>query len=548
MIYLTYKTQQKNVAQNQVDEIIEKNPGIVYRSRTAQCNHGENSKCLKCSAIQVFLIILSEKVFDEEYIQTIEPPPKHIPFHVFIRRQLSKAKQKNNFLLDTIRCSILPGCNTHAPWPDAICTRCQPSSMILTRQEFRNIDNIMFENHQEVETFINYWRKTMCQRVGFLYGKYEPMDNIPLGIRATVHAIYEPPQINAFDMIKLLPDPFEIHLEEVARAQGYQKIGWILTDLLVDPTVKGKTLNTRTSSSYLLSAQECITAAYYQNQHPNPCSYSPTGFYGSKFVTVVVTGSFSIVNTGNDKGDIDFYGWQVSNQCMALVQDDCLVPTVDVPGLAYTRNQSATKFIPEVSYMGTDEFNNSVLKAARPVPVDYFLVQVPTGFPINPSEERNAITFPHANRNAIGDVQRFINFEDFCSNPLSYLDNIHFVSYLYSLLDESLKQQILIICQLKSSNDEPGLSNAIKDEKFSQIKEFIKFNVEATTKSSSNPNPRNPPPYQRDIVDSDLSAPEDPQESFTPWTCNVCTFFNLTPQYDSESFICCEMCSIPKDS
>jgi len=31
-------------------------------------------------------------------------------------------------------------------------------------------------------------------------------------------------------------------------------------------------------------------AGYFQNKHPNPCRFSPVGYFGSKFVTVCVTG------------------------------------------------------------------------------------------------------------------------------------------------------------------------------------------------------------------------------------------------------------------
>jgi nuclear protein localization family protein 4 len=61
---------------------------------------------------------------------------------------------------------------------------------------YRHVDNVMFENAHLVERFLNYWRSTGHQRIGFLYGRYEIHADVPLGIRATVAAIYEPPQVS----------------------------------------------------------------------------------------------------------------------------------------------------------------------------------------------------------------------------------------------------------------------------------------------------------------------------------------------------------------
>lgn len=61
---------------------------------------------------------------------------------------------------------------------------------------YRHVDNVMFENAHLVEQFLNYWRSTGHQRIGFLYGRYEIHADVPLGIRATVAAIYEPPQVS----------------------------------------------------------------------------------------------------------------------------------------------------------------------------------------------------------------------------------------------------------------------------------------------------------------------------------------------------------------
>lgn len=57
------------------------------------------------------------------------------------------------------------------------------------------MDNISIENEEVVNRFLAFWRKTGHQRMGYMIGRYEPFQEIPLGIKATVAAIYEPPQV-----------------------------------------------------------------------------------------------------------------------------------------------------------------------------------------------------------------------------------------------------------------------------------------------------------------------------------------------------------------
>ena len=55
----------------------------------------------------------------------------------------------------------------------------------------------MFEDSKIVDRFIGGWRASGRQRIGYLYGRYIPLEEseVPLGIRAEVAAIYEPPQV-----------------------------------------------------------------------------------------------------------------------------------------------------------------------------------------------------------------------------------------------------------------------------------------------------------------------------------------------------------------
>lgn len=103
--------------------------------------------------------------------------------------------------LDDISCRVKTGCKDHPPWPRGICSKCQPPSITLNRQTYRHVDNVMFENASLVERFLNYWRGTGLQRIGYLYGRYEVHSDVPLGIRAVVAAIYEPPQVRNIALI-----------------------------------------------------------------------------------------------------------------------------------------------------------------------------------------------------------------------------------------------------------------------------------------------------------------------------------------------------------
>lgn len=54
--------------------------------------------------------------------------------------------------------------------------------------------------------------------------------------------------------------------------------------------------------------------------------------------------------TGDDKNQVHMEGYQVSNQCMALVRDGCLVPTKDAPELGYVIESSDKQYVPDVFY------------------------------------------------------------------------------------------------------------------------------------------------------------------------------------------------------
>lgn len=54
--------------------------------------------------------------------------------------------------------------------------------------------------------------------------------------------------------------------------------------------------------------------------------------------------------TGDKENQIHMEGYQVSAQCMALVRDNCLLPTKDAPELGYVRESTDKQYVPDVFF------------------------------------------------------------------------------------------------------------------------------------------------------------------------------------------------------
>lgn len=186
------------VAMDEVDRILDSQEGKIMRQRDEKlCQHAAHSKCVHCFPIDPF---------DEEFLMKKEI--KHMSFHAYIKKLTTHhGRSSNMYPLTNISLKLKPGCRRHEPWPRGICSNCQPGSLTLMRQIYRHVDNISFENQYLVNRFLDFWRRSGHQRVGFLIGRYEVHPDVPLGIRAVVSAIYEPPQNCSPNFIELLDDP-----------------------------------------------------------------------------------------------------------------------------------------------------------------------------------------------------------------------------------------------------------------------------------------------------------------------------------------------------
>lgn len=513
-----------SIKEDNVDLELEKEDGRTLRPRNEQlCRHGPSGKCVHCVPLEPF---------DEEYLRNAEPPIKFLSFHSYLRKLRSGVDKGKFVMLENISCKIKAGCLEHPPWPGGICTKCQPNAVTLNRQSYRHVDYVQFENPEIMNRFLDYWRKSGNQRIGYLYGRYEQHKDVPLGIKAVVCAIYEPAQISSKQSVKLDPsDPLEATVENIASRLGLQRVGWIFTDLTAKDLQMGTVEHYRgTIDSFFLSAQECMLAATFQNAHPNKCRYARDNFFGSKFVTVVVTG-----DAGNQ---IHFEGYQVSNQCMALVRDGCFIPTIDAPELGYVKESSNEQYVPDVFYKLKDSFGNEVTSLARPLPVEYLLVDLQVAFPKEPSYTLNGGSnpFPIANRQSIGISQDFNAFTSYLDKYPSErlfdaLNDLHLLIFLSNCDTIPLKDAIEELCNILKEKDMDKLGTWLAKEEWQTVE---------TLRTAQAPTPLPNQSYVGRGPNAQPLPPIRSGQSDDNWACSHCTYHNTSA---SET---CEMCLLPK--
>lgn len=410
------------VTQLEVDDILDKQEGMIQRPKSNLCRHGDKGMCEYCSPLPPW---------DKNYRE--ENGIKHMSFHAYVNQINEQKNNRNNSTsymapLEEPDYNVNLNCPSgHAPYPKGICSKCQPPVITLQQQQFRMVDHVEFADSGILNDFIDAWRQTGVQRFGFLFGRYESFDKVPLGVKAVVEAIYEPPQSDEADGITLLPWEKQQQVLKVAERLNLYPVGIAFTDLTDSGARNGTVLCKRHKDTYFLSCLEVLMAARFQVEHPNVTKHTNSGKFSSKFVTCVVSGGL--------EGEIEPRSYQVSTSAEALIHADIITGST-LPSMLYINSSLGKRYVPDVFYSKINEYGLEVKTNAKPAfPVDFLLVTLLDAFPLKPTPKFTN-GFAIENRDYLGTVQdlraayRYLNLD---SGTGDCLANFHFLTYLVGL-------------------------------------------------------------------------------------------------------------------
>ncbi|KAI0079865.1 polyubiquitin-tagged protein recognition complex Npl4 component [Panus rudis PR-1116 ss-1] len=539
----------ETVKEDPVDEYWRKQDGKIPRGRDSRfCKHGANAMCDYCMPLEPY----DPKYHTEHNI-------KHISYHAYLKKLQPKITNSASSILPPLtppsyKVKVPCPSGGHPNWPAGICTACQPSAITLQSQPFRMVDHLEFASPDIIDRFLHAWRVTGTQRFGWLIGRYEPYNAVPMGVKAVVEAIHEPPQQGELDGLELgLPWEDEPRIRELAKhaSTPLTFVGYIFTDLTPQEDDKTKLVYKRHPQSFFLSSLEVIFAAHVQNANPTPSKSSSTGQFASRMVTAVLTGT--------EDGGIDVSAYQVSEQACAMVDADMIEASVD-PNIVRVkeedRDEDSARYVPDVFFRYKNEYGLEVKKSAKPCfPVEYLLVNVSHGFPQEPSPLFRSIQFPIENRPGLEDqhIEKVLHALARLNAPdirestqggnaqqraelAKFLSDWHLVAFLGTtqLISQEDMKLLLRIASSPNLDDRAVLDPLLRTDSWQTLMTFTREVAPARPQSS---HPTTDTRHSEDIppeVFDQIAAGEDQGK-----VCPHCTFVNSHGGSD------CEVCGLP---
>ncbi|KAH0945073.1 hypothetical protein HN011_004164 [Eciton burchellii] len=208
--------------------------------------------------------------------------------------------------------------------------------------------------------------------------------------------------------------------------------------------------------------------------------------------------------------------------------------------------------------MEKDTYGNEVTRLARPLPVEYLLVDVPASTPLTPQftffTDDNVTPFPVENRQVDGQVQEFsalctymqqFNADQF----LEATSDFHLLLFIATMDMYPMKDHMLPLLEAIRGKDKQKALEWARSEHWATVEELI--SATSTLESSRLPQVM---PFNSSsrmlpsaIVEASggigvgtepiASSPSDQ----ALWTCSHCTFLNAA------DLAVCEMCNLPRE-